>query len=75
MAGLKKEAGHLDLRTKHPTNHRSEAKARTGAGHVVPVHADQAASIIASDLFTVEKVRLKTLHVLFFFIDLHRERS
>jgi transposase InsO family protein len=30
----------------------------------------QAASIIACDLFTVESVRLKTLHVLFF-IDLH----
>ena len=30
----------------------------------------QASSIIACDLFTVESVRLKTLHVLFF-IDLH----
>jgi hypothetical protein len=33
----------------------------------------QAASIIACDLFTVETVRLKTLHVLFF-IDLHTRR-
>ena len=33
----------------------------------------QAASIIACDLFTVESVRLKTLHVLFF-IDLHTRR-
>jgi putative transposase len=34
---------------------------------------NQAASIIASDLFTVETVRLKTLHVLFF-IDLHTRK-
>jgi putative transposase len=33
----------------------------------------QAASIIACDLFTVESVRLKTLHVLFF-IDLHTRK-
>jgi putative transposase len=33
----------------------------------------QAASIVACDLFTVETVRLKTLHVLFF-IDLHTRR-
>jgi putative transposase len=33
----------------------------------------QAASVIACDLFTVESVRLKTLHVLFF-IDLHTRR-
>ena len=33
----------------------------------------QAASIIACDLFTVETVRMKTLHVLFF-IDLHTRR-
>jgi transposase InsO family protein len=33
----------------------------------------QASSIIASDLFTVESVRLKTLHVLFF-IDLHTRK-
>ena len=31
----------------------------------------QASSIIACDLFTVESIRLKTLHVLFF-IELHR---
>lgn len=34
---------------------------------------NQAASIIACDLFTVETVRLKTLHVLFF-IDLHTRK-
>jgi putative transposase len=33
----------------------------------------QAASIVACDLFTVETVRMKTLHVLFF-IDLHTRR-
>jgi len=33
----------------------------------------QAASIVACDLFTVETVRMKTLHVLFF-IDLHSRR-
>jgi putative transposase len=33
----------------------------------------QASSIIACDLFTIESVRLKTLHVLFF-IDLHTRR-
>jgi hypothetical protein len=33
----------------------------------------QASSIIACDLFTVESVRLKTLHVLFF-IDLHTRK-
>ena len=33
----------------------------------------QASSIIACDLFTVESIRLKTLHVLFF-IDLHTRR-
>jgi transposase InsO family protein len=33
----------------------------------------QAASIVACDLFTVEAVRMKTLHVLFF-IDLHTRR-
>jgi hypothetical protein len=33
----------------------------------------QASSIIACDLFTVESVRLKTLHVLFF-IDLHSRK-
>ena len=33
----------------------------------------QASSIIACDLFTVESIRLKTLHVLFF-IDLHSRR-
>jgi hypothetical protein len=34
---------------------------------------NQAASIIACDLFTVETIRMKTLHVLFF-IDLHTRR-
>jgi hypothetical protein len=34
---------------------------------------NQAASIVACDLFTVETVRMKTLHVLFF-IDLHTRR-
>jgi putative transposase len=34
----------------------------------------QASSIIACDLFTVESIRLKTLHVLFF-IDLHTRRE
>ena len=34
---------------------------------------NQAASIIACDLFTVESIRMKTLHVLFF-IDLHSRR-
>jgi putative transposase len=33
----------------------------------------RAASIVACDLFTVETVRMKTLHVLFF-IDLHTRR-
>ncbi len=33
----------------------------------------QASSIIACDLFTVESVKLKTLHVLFF-IELHTRR-
>ena len=34
---------------------------------------NQAASIVACDLFTVESIRMKTLHVLFF-IDLHSRR-
>ena len=34
---------------------------------------NQAASMIACDLFTVESIRMKTLHVLFF-IDLHSRR-
>jgi hypothetical protein len=34
---------------------------------------NQAASIIACDLFTVESIRLKTVHVLFF-IDLHTRK-
>jgi putative transposase len=34
---------------------------------------NQAASIVACDLFTVESIRMKTLHVLFF-IDIHSRR-
>ena len=34
---------------------------------------NQAASIVACDLFTVESIRMKTVHVLFF-IDIHSRR-
>jgi hypothetical protein len=42
-------------------------------GELLKVGIEISASIIACDLFTVETVRMKTLHVLFF-INLHTRR-
>ena len=64
------EAGHRDLGVEYPTDHLPEARSGPKRDAWCQFMRNQAASIIACDLFTVGTIRLKTLHVLFF-IDLH----
>jgi putative transposase len=67
------QAGDRDLSTEYPQGYRTETKAWSEAGTWSQFMRNQAASIVACDLFTVESIRMKTPHVLFF-IDLHSRR-
>jgi putative transposase len=63
---LRQEVGVLRRQVNRP-------KVRPEERIVLSVLRNQAVSIVACDLFTVESIRMKTLHVLFF-IDLHSRR-
>ena len=71
--GRAAEDRHRHLGDEHPPHHRSEAPPGPKRDTWRQFMRSQASSIIACDLFTVESVKLTTLHVLFF-IELHTRR-
>jgi hypothetical protein len=60
------EDRHRDLDDEHPAYPGGQVPSWCEPGELAPLHAHSpvSSSIIACDLFTVESIRLKTLHVL-----------